>query len=442
MRRSRRLVAVVAGIAVAGLAAASMVASAAVAVPDSEPTGEGSTGATQGEWIASWASGVAAPADWWADDGYGYLTDGFENQTLRHVVHTSAAGSAVRVTLSNLFGSDALQITAATVGVSAEAVGDTAEVDADSLTPLTFDGESAVVIPAGETLASDAVDLAVPPDHDLAVNLHFAGATGAPNGHLWATETSHVGPGDLTHEAGGADFTTTTSSSYYLTAVDVLSDDARGSVVVLGDSLSDGILAIGPDSGEKWSDRVFDRLAEGGTSGLGVVNVAIAGNALHPASDPNSALARFDRDVLARSGVTTVVVLLGTNDIGADRTAQDIIDGLSELIDRAHAADVRIVGATIPPLAGPADGDCEVTDPPDQLWEAERQAANALIRPGEPESLPFDAVVDFDVALRNPDDPSRIRCAYAYFGVNFHPNADGHQAMADAVDLDELSSSG
>jgi lysophospholipase L1-like esterase len=388
-------------------------------------------------WTASWASAVAEPAPAWADGDWGYLTAGFADQTLRHIVHTSAGGEAVRVTLSNYFGVSPVRVDAATVAVSAQAAG-TAAVTADSHNALTFGGRPGVTVPPGQLVTSDATELAVPSNRDLAVDLYFPAATGPPNGHLWATRTSHVGPGDLTGDVTGARFTVGTTSSYFLTAVDVLSDSADGSVVVLGDSLSDGILTIAPDTDQKWSDRVFDRLAAGGPPRLGVVNVAVAGNALHPISDPDSALARFDRDVLARSGLTTVIVLLGTNDIGANRAPERIVDGLAQLIDRAHAAGVRVVGATIPPIAGPADGACQVTDPADPVWERKRQAANARIRPGSPESLGFDAVVDFDAVLRSPADHSRIRCAFAGFGNNFHPNSAGHRAMGDAVDLTAL----
>jgi lysophospholipase L1-like esterase len=381
-------------------------------------------------WVASWASGVGPARSNWPDFG-GAFADGFEQQTLRQVVHASIGGSAVRIKISNLFGATPLQVGAATVAVSTEAAGATAALQGTPRS-LTFGGAASTLVPAGQAVASDEVTLAVPGDHDLAVSLYLPGPTGAPSGHLWAAETSHVGPGNLVGDGGGS-FTATTTASYYVTAVDVLGDAPLGAVVALGDSLTDGILAVAPDAERRWPDVVLDRLLAAGPLRLGVANVAIAGNALLPASDPGSALARLDRDVLEEADVTTVVVLLGTNDLGAGRGSGEIVDALQQVISRAHAAGVRVVGATIPPIAGPADP----PEAPDPLEEQRRQEVNARVRPGGPSSLGFDAVVDFDAVLRDPANPSRIRPDLSFLG-NFHPGVEGHRAMGEAVDLGAL----
>lgn len=382
-------------------------------------------------WVASWGSGVGRAQPNWPDFG-GTFSGGFAQQTLRQVVHASIGGSAVRVKLSNLFGDAPLQVGAATVAVASDPAGATAAVQGTPR-PLTFGGAASAVVPAGGIVVSDAVSLTIPVDHDLAVSLYLPGPTGVPSGHLWAAETSHVGPGNLVGDGGGG-FTATTTASYYVTAVDVLGDSPLGAVVTLGDSLTDGILAVAPDSERRWPDVVLDRLLAAGPLRLGIANVAIAGNAVLPANDPNSGLARLDRDVLEQTDVTTVVVLLGTNDLGAGRGSAGIVDALQQLISRSHAAGVRVVGATIPPIAGPADP----PSAPDPAVEQRRQEVNGRIRPGTANSLGFDAVVDFDAVLRDPANPSRIRSDLSFLG-NFHPGVDGHRAMGEAVDLARLT---
>jgi lysophospholipase L1-like esterase len=384
-------------------------------------------------WVATWAVGIM-PASSAQFEG---LARGFADQTLRQVVHTSAGGEAARVRLSNAFGTRPLHVGRATVGIAAEPAGDTAAVDPASLRPLTFGGSAAMVVPPGGEVVSDAVPLDVPPDHDLAVSVWFPEPTGPPSGHLLALETSTVGPGDLVDDPGPGftgTGTVTTQAAFFVGAVEVLVDEPRGTVVLLGDSLTDGA-GVAPDAEERWSDHLVDRLVADGPAGFGLVNLGIAGNPLLPdaRSTSPSGLERFDHDVLAQPDVIAVVVLLGTNDLlGHDGVGAALVDGLQRLVARAHAAGVRIVGVTIPPLAGPDDA----AQP--AAVERARTDVNARIR-GDTvaDDLGFDAVVDMDGALRDPADPTRVLAEYAWFG-GLHPNAVGHAAMAEAIDLEHL----
>jgi lysophospholipase L1-like esterase len=378
-------------------------------------------------WAATWAAGLMPASAQFAGNA-----QGFADQTLRQVVHTSVGGEAVRVRLSNVYGTAPLAVGRATVAVAAEPAGSSGAVRGPTLRPLTFGGTAGVVVPAGGDVVSDAVTLAVPQDHDLAVSLWFPQPTGRPSAHLVALETSYVGRGDLTADPGpgfGGAGATTTTSSFFVSAVDVVAKDPLGTVVLLGDSLTDGAGGI-VDGERRWSDIVVDRLAAEGGLRLGLVNVGIAGNTLlgNPRSTSPGALERLDRDVLAQADADTVVVLLGTNDLaGSGATGPELVAGLQQLIDRSHAAGVRVVGATVPPLAGPDD------PPTPAPLEQARTTVNTRIRPG-PGALAFDAVVDMDAVLRDPADPTRIRARFSWFG-GLHPNDAGHQAMADGVDL-------
>jgi lysophospholipase L1-like esterase len=374
-------------------------------------------------WLTTWAAGFTP-----VSAQFGPSQAGFADQTLRQVVHTSVGGGAVRLRLSNTYGDRPLHVGRATVAVATEPAGGRAHVQPLSARPLTFGGAAAVVVPPGGDVLSDAVTLPVPPDHDLAVSLWFPEPTGPPSGHLVALETSYVGAGDLVDDWGpGFAGARPIRSAFYVSAVDVLAEDPAGTVVLLGDSLTDG--AGGHDDAEaRWPDVVVDRLSGAGPLRLGVANVGIAGNPLLPGrgSTSASALERFDHDVLAHADVSTVMVLLGTNDlVGRGSTGAAIVEGLRQMVARGHAAGLRVIGATIPPLAGPQD------PPTPAALELARTQVNRQVLDG---GLGFDGVVDMDAALRDPADPTRVLGRYAWFG-GLHPDDEGHRAMGRAVDL-------
>lgn len=410
---------------------------------------DGSCGDEVG-WVSTWASGIAAIT------AEAPFSQGFADQTLRQIVHTSVRGSAVRVTIAGPPGPPAppgggrdLRIAAATVAVSTEPSGSGAAVRAGTVTPLTFGGQPDVAVGAAQRVTSDPVRLAVPQDHDVAVSLHFAEPTGPPSGRLYSGQTSWVGAGDLVSVEDGAGYTAATGGqavypfapSYFLASVDVLAEGVGG-LVLLGDSISDGYGFLWPPDRETVaSERLFDRLAGPRPVCLAVTNVALAGNALLPFVDgydaANTGLSRLDRDVLDRPGLRVIVVLLGINDLFAGgRGPDEIVAALAQVIDRGHAAGVQVVGATLPPVA-----DSLVA--PDPEVEMRRAAVNARILPGGPDALDFDAVVDVDAALRDPGDPSRIAPAYegCAFGScgHWHPDREGHQAVADAFDVEVLA---
>jgi hypothetical protein len=387
-------------------------------------------------WVVTAASPILPPAASWVGDEV--WTDGLEGSTLRQVVHSSIGGDAARVTLSNRAGTVPLEVGAATVGVAAQAAGSSAAVAGGSLRPLTFAGEPAVTVAPGEEVTSDEVELAVPSDHDLAVSLAITGPTGIPNGARFSGQTSWRSAGDRVDDPTGDGFTESRTGLAYVAAVEVRAVAPEGAVVVLGDSKSDGGIAVPADTEQRWSDVLHARLVADGRLGVGVANVSFMGATLLPRDEPTSGLGRFDADVLARADVRTVIVALGTNDL-LYRTADEIVAGLAELVERGHAAGLRVVGATIPPFAGArAAGMCADTEPPGMAREGRRVDVNRHIR-GEDGAAPvgFDAVVDFDAVLRDPEEPARIACRFSIFGLS-HPSAVGHAAMGAAVDLDLL----
>ena len=349
----------------------------------------------------------------------------FDNQTLRQIVRVSLGGERVRVVLSNAFGTAPLTVGAAHLALRATE----AAIVPASDRALTFSGHQGMTIPPGSVAFSDPVDLDVPARADLAIDLYLPDAIEATTSpfttHSGAWQTNYISSeGDHT---GAAEMPVmdTTQSWFFLARVEVTAPEQTGVLVAFGDSITDGTRST-PDTNNRWPDHFAERLVAQGVH-LGVLNAGISGNRVLSDGSSYSGLARFDRDVLAATGVTHVTVLLGTNDIGGarenpDPSADDIIVGHRQFIDRAHAQGLTIYGATLAPFEGA------------NYWtpegELKRQALNDWIRTSDM----YDAVIDFDAALRDPAEPTKMRAEYDS-GDHLHPNDAGYEAMADAVDV-------
>jgi lysophospholipase L1-like esterase len=359
---------------------------------------------------------------------------GFDDQTIRMVMHSSIAGSDARITLSNRFSDTPLTVDAADIAVQANGG---AAVPGSSRT-VTFGNASSVTIPAGTQVISDVIPISVGTGENLLVSLYLPTTTGVSTWHSDAFDTTYIASGDHVGDDSAAGFTTTTTSWYYLAGLDLVSHEARGTVVAFGDSITDGYdSTVG--AYQRWPDDLARRLAaEPGPQRLSVVDAGIGGNRVLT-DVPNlwqgiSALKRFSHDALGQPGVKYVILLEGINDIGNNAgpnntplTAQDLIDGYKALINEAHAAGVAIIGATLMPVEGngyysPAA-------------EAIRQTVNSWIRT----SGAFDGYIDFDLAMRSPTDPHALNPNYDA-GDHIHPNDAGMQAMANAINLDLLRS--
>ncbi|MEU5591949.1 SGNH/GDSL hydrolase family protein [Streptomyces sp. NPDC020298] len=355
------------------------------------------------------------------------LGDGVADRSYRLVVHTSAAGSGLRVRLSNAFGDRPLTLDSVYAGVQDQG----AALRRGSNRRLTFDGARTVTVPAGATVWSDPLSGALPAATDLVVSLHSADAAGPATGHGMAMQTSYLTQGDHTGEESADHFSGTTGSWFYLDAVSVRPPNrATGAVVALGDSITDGWQST-TDLDRRWPDYLARRLNTAGSPLRGVANEGISGNMVLADGAGQSARHRLERDVLSQPGARTVFLFEGVNDIKAHSgvTAQDLIAGYREIADRAHAAGKCVVGATVGPFKGWPEWD--------PAAEAVRQEVNEFVR----NSGEFDAVTDFDRVLRSPYDPERI-LPFLDGGDHLHPNDKGMQAMADAVDLHTLDCAG
>lgn len=352
----------------------------------------------------------------------------FKDQTVRMIVRTSAAGRSLRLEFSNASGGEA--VTFGTVRVAF--AGEGADIVPATDRQVTFSGKPQLTLFAGARAFSDPIDLAAPALSKIAVSIHLPRETPANTVHALGLNPAFIADGDVT-KAATLDVRQTARSYFWLTGVDVLSDrrDAA-TIVALGDSITDGY-ATSPGAFAAWPDLLAQRLQSNpATANWGVVNAGVSGNRVLRAGAGEAAVARLDEDVLSRSGVKWMVLLQGINDINMtimpimpdseDVTAQQIIDGMSQMIDRAHAHGVLVAGGTILPTRGLPFYS--------QEGEDMRQAVNEWIRRGGR----FDAVIDFDAAAGDPYDRTRLLPAFDP-GDHVHPNDAGNRAMADAIDL-------
>jgi lysophospholipase L1-like esterase len=378
-------------------------------------------------WVVTWGTAQQEP------EPHNALPAGaLADATLRQLVRTSIAGKTFRVRVSNAFGKAPLTI----LGVNAARAPDPASSRIDPATdrPLTFSGSRQVTIPAGAEYLSDPVDLDLPPLATVAVSMHVAEHPPVQTGHAGSRATSYVARGN---RLSAPELTEATKVDhwYQLSGIDVVAPGASA-VAIVGDSITDGF-GVKPNTNSRWTDFLAERLqASRRSRNIAVLNLGLGGNrVLRDGLGPNAA-ARFERDVLARSGVRWLVVLEGVNDLGgltrdAPATPEqhralvaDMLHAYAQMVAKARERGIRVIGATILPYGGSAYYH------PDAANEADRQAINTWIRaPGN-----VDAVIDFDRAMRDPGQPNRLRAEYDS-GDGLHPSIAGYRAMAEAVPL-------
>jgi lysophospholipase L1-like esterase len=378
-------------------------------------------------WIGTWSTSPMPP------DLTGISTTGLDNQTVRLIVHTSIAGTTLRLRLANTFGTAPLTI--GQVDVADQLQG--ASIVSGSGHQLTFGGSPSVTIPTGAEVFSDPLAFQVQAQQNVAVSLYVPQPTGATTWHALSWQTSYISQaGNHAADQQATAFTTAVTSWFWLDGVDVIASNKVNAIVTLGDSITEGFNST-TDANDRWPDVLARRLlALPRPQQEAVLNEGISGNRVlnnAPCCGIN-ALARLDRDVLAQDGVRFVIYLEGINDIGfslltgpetapqTDVSADQIIAGIQQIIARVHARGLKIYGGTLTPFQGAFYSST--------AGEAKREAVNQWIRT----SGAFDAVIDFDKVVRDPQNPLRILAAYDS-GDHLHPNDAGYAAMANAINL-------
>jgi lysophospholipase L1-like esterase len=371
-------------------------------------------------WVGSWTT-APAPAEGVA----------LANQTLRMNARLSIGGDTVRIRLSNAHGQQKLVVGMATIGVREAGPG----VVPGSVRKLSFGGAEGATIAAGAPLVSDPVELSLPALADVAISVYLPDDLPASFGLTgrYSRQTNYISPpGNFAAETV-LPVGKITDDWYLVSGVDVLAAAETGAVVALGDSLTDANIST-IDAFCRWPDQLSRRLqARRGGRPLAVMNQGLGGNRILHDIRGDSGLRRFDRDVLAQPGVTHVIVMLGTNDLRnrwakpeEEVTAEEMIAGLKQMAIRARSSGIKIFGATLTGF----ENETYLPGAWTPAREAARQAVNAWIR----DRGAFDAVVDFDRALRDPEHPTRMLPAYDC-GDHLHPSDLGYNRMGDAIDL-------
>lgn len=368
-------------------------------------------------WMGTWATSAQEVESKLMPSDYQAL----DNTTIRQVVRVSAGGDALRVRFSNAFAEwrGDLEIGSASVAVSAGG----AAILPETAKPLTFSGESSVVVPYGTLFLSDPLEFDLKPGSDLAVTVHIAKAPKKTTGHRSARgEAAYIQSGNAVADK---DLSASVPNTcwYYLCNVEVLTAEPAAAVVCLGDSITDGKGST-EGTNRRWPDYLARRLlADSETAHIGVLNQGIGGNCLWAGGIGQTALGRLERDVLAQPAARWVILLEGINDLGGGKTsAEEVITAFEQIIARSHACGLLVYGSTILPC-----GESFYFNPE---LEAKRQQINEWTR----NSGAFDAVIDWDAAVRDPQQPTRL-CPEADSGDHLHLSDNGYRMMAEAIDL-------
>ncbi|HEY4265217.1 MAG TPA: GDSL-type esterase/lipase family protein [Micropepsaceae bacterium] len=379
--------------------------------------------------------GFAQDANWvtaWGASQQSLAETKISNASLRMIARVTLPGDGLRIRLDNNFGKAPVIFGHVTVGPRVRG----AALAAGLVKPVTFGGKTSVTVPAGGTVQSDAVAMHVDAEQDIGVSLFVSGADVQPSQHNNAQVTSYLtenGAGDLTDAADGKAFTAKTTRMFWLKSIDVLATGPASSIIAFGDSITDGTCTT-LDAHDRWEDVVSQRLALQTPIRRAIVNEGIGGNTVidvagyNPPIGSPTGVDRLERDVLSHSGISHVVLFEGTNDIRRGATADQLIAGMKNIVARVKAKGIKIVGVTIIPRHAVVPGVA------DTGWNDEkskiRDRVNAWIR----KEAGFDAVLDFDRVIRDPEHPEVMIQAYNC-GDGVHPAPIGYFQMGKSVDL-------
>jgi lysophospholipase L1-like esterase len=383
-------------------------------------------------WVESWGASQQIP-----EPQNSLPPDDLQDATVRQIFHLSVGGPSLRVHLSNAFGTEALHFTS--VHIARPVTNSAAAVEAGTDRSLTFSGSPDVVVPPGAEFVSDPLEYPVSALSDVAVSFHLDAPPSRETGHPGSRATTWYVHGDF---AGAANLMDPKHIDhwYQVSEIDIQAASGAVSVVALGDSITDGHCAT-TNGNDRWTDVLAKRLQTSpGMQNIGVSNQGIGGNHLLTDGLGPNVLARFDRDVLAPTGVKWVIVFEGVNDLGglartgevpeAEHAAlvQHVLAAYQQIVTRAHAHGLRVYGGTVTPYMG--------SDyyHPGPLSEADRQAVNQWIRAAGH----FDAVIDFDSVVRDPQRPERLLPSFDC-GDHLHPSPAGYKAMGEAIPLSLFS---
>lgn len=355
---------------------------------------------------------------------------GLENNSLRQIVQVSIGGKKVRLKLTNEFSQEATEIKAVELAL-AKTAGSSSEIDESSTVRLTFDGKAGVTIPAGGKVVSDAVSFKMGDRANVAITIHYGAASSTSvSGHPGSRTTSYLKTGNTTDFSDAVK----TDHWYNILALEVEAPKKAGAVAILGNSITDGRGST-TNQQNRWADVLSRRLLTNkATKQVGVLNMGIGGNCVLRGGLGPTGSSRYPRDLFGQEGVKWIILFEAVNDLGGARdglqTAERIIDVFKTIIREAHQKGIRVFGATITPFKG------------NRYYTEDHEKGRSTLNNWIRTSKMLDGVIDFDQAVRNPDDPEAMQSQFLFENDWLHLNAQGYETMGGCIDLDLFTNTG
>ena len=370
-----------------------------------------------GHWVGTWGT-----APQLVERHNNPPAPGLTNNSLRQIVQVSIGGKKVRLKLTNEFSTEPTEIKAIELSI-AKTAGSSSEIDEASTVSLTFDGKQSVTIPAGGMIVSDAVKFPIGNRENVAITIHYGKTSPSVSGHPGSRTSSYLKEGNTTDFTGAI----RTDHWYNIQTLEVEASKKAGAVAILGNSITDG---RGSTTNEqnRWADVLSRRLlANKATKNVGVLNMGIGGNCVLRGGLGPTGKDRYHRDLFGQEGVKWIILFEAVNDLGGARngvqTAERIIDVYKEIIDEAHQKGIRVYGATITPFKG------------NNYYSADHEKGRTTLNEWIRTSNLLDGVIDFDQAVRNPEDPEAMQKEFLFENDWLHFNAKGYETMGSSIDL-------
>ena len=370
-----------------------------------------------GHWVGTWGT-----APQFVERHNNPPAPGLANNSLREIVQVSIGGKKVRLKLTNEFSQEPTEIKAVELAI-AETSGISSDIDETTTVSLTFDGKPSVTIPAGGQVVSDAVKFPIAARENVAITIHYGAASATVSGHPGSRTTSFLKAGNTTDFTGAV----RTDHWYNIQTLEVLAPSKAGAVAILGNSITDGRGST-TNQQNRWPDVLSRRLLKNkATSQIGVLNMGIGGNCVLRGGLGPTGEKRYPRDLFGQEGVKWIILFEAVNDLGGSwngvETADRVIDVYKRIIDEAHQKGIRVFGATITPFKG--------NNYYSEDHEKGRSTLNEWIRT----TNMLDGVIDFDRAVRNPEDPAALQQQFLFENDWLHLNAVGYETMGNSIDL-------
>ena len=379
----------------------------------------------KGHWVGTWGT-----APQLVERHNNPPSPGLENNSLRQIVQVSIGGKKVRLKLTNEFSQEATEIKAVELAL-AKTAGSSSEIDESSTVRLTFDDKAGVTIPAGGKVVSDAVRFKMGDRANVAITIHYGAASSTSvSGHPGSRTTSYLKTGNTT------DFSDAVKADhwYNILALEVEAPKKAGAVAILGNSITDGRGST-TNQQNRWADVLSRRLLTNkATKQVGVLNMGIGGNCVLRGGLGPTGSSRYPRDLFGQEGVKWIILFEAVNDLGGARdglqTAERIIDVFKTIIREAHQKGIRVFGATITPFKG------------NRYYTEDHEKGRSTLNNWIRTSKMLDGVIDFDQAVRNPDDPEAMQSQFLFENDWLHLNAQGYETMGGCIDLDLFTKTG